>query len=425
MGTYTEFEVNGYQLLTTKSAVVPEIMTVFQESDRQEFSRPIDASDAEDVRTVVRYESTASRIIDRLEVMGFTLARARAEFDAERRSEIERWEDEEHDWRPDNLPLLKRMTFRSYQRALGRVMTAKLYGYSDEPVTRDPVSRYILDDHDELVLGWFGNDIRLLIRTACEVVPGGAPVAQDITDLIAAGYYTASERVCEQATIGLLSQHPENSSRIILTEGTNDAHVLKAGLELLYPHLANYFSFLDFDAIRAPGGASQLVSVIKAFAGAGITNRTIALFDNDTAAGDALRALDRTALPKNIRALHYPDIPLLNRYPTIGPSGLMRLNVNGLAGSIELYFGKDILQSGNGLMPVQWRGYSEAMKQYHGEVTQKASLLKAFNERTARCRNDQAVIGKTDWSGIDAILQTIFHAFDSPSAETRQRTSKR
>jgi hypothetical protein len=67
MGTYTEFEVNGYQLLTTKSAVVPEIMTVFQESDRREFSRPIDAGDAEDVRTVVRYESTASRIIDRLE----------------------------------------------------------------------------------------------------------------------------------------------------------------------------------------------------------------------------------------------------------------------------------------------------------------------------------------------------------------------
>ena len=33
MGTYTELTVAGYPLITSKSAVVPEVMTVFRESD--------------------------------------------------------------------------------------------------------------------------------------------------------------------------------------------------------------------------------------------------------------------------------------------------------------------------------------------------------------------------------------------------------
>ena len=41
MGTYTEFTVDGYALVTSKSAVVAEVMTLFRESDRSVYRRRI------------------------------------------------------------------------------------------------------------------------------------------------------------------------------------------------------------------------------------------------------------------------------------------------------------------------------------------------------------------------------------------------
>jgi hypothetical protein len=97
-------------------------------------------------------------------------------------------------------------------------------------------------------------------------------------------------------------QH-ERSMKDILTEGVTDRRVLEASLKLLYPHLAEYYAFMDFDGANAPGGAGQLVNTVKAFAGAGIANRVIALFDNDTAARSALRGLEGVSLPSSMRVL--------------------------------------------------------------------------------------------------------------------------
>ena len=184
------------------------------------------------------------------------------------------------------------------------------------------------------------------------------------------------EPVCENAIRDLVEGHPENAPRIVLTEGSTDGAVLKAALALLYPHLEGYYSFLDFESTRAAGGAGHLVSVVKAFAGAGITNRIIALFDNDTAAREAVRALQTVRLPPNFAVRHYPDLELLRAYPTLGPGGLTTLDVNGLAASIELYFGKDVLSDGQGgMIPVRWKGYSDALRNDQGEVGNKGRLL--------------------------------------------------
>ena len=53
------------------------------------------------------------------------------------------------------------------------------------------------------------------------------------------------------------------------------------------------------------------------------------LLDNDTAARDALRALRGATLPSHYSVLHYPDIDLARSYPTLGPSGLSEMDVNG------------------------------------------------------------------------------------------------
>lgn len=39
------------------------------------------------------------------------------------------------------------------------------------------------------------------------------------------------------------------------------------------------------------------------------------------------------------------------KHPTLGPNGTSKMDINGLACSVELYLGTDILTRGNGLIP--------------------------------------------------------------------------
>jgi hypothetical protein len=88
------------------------------------------------------------------------------------------------------------------------------------------------------------------------------------------------------------------------------------------------------------------------------------------------------------------------------------LNVNGIAGSLELYFGIDVLTDATGqLSPVQWTGFDTSLNQYQGEVISKAALQEKFAERVARCEADRSILSITDWTGIRAVLEQVFVAF--------------
>ena len=58
-------------------------------------------------------------------------------------------------------------------------------------------------------------------------------------------------------------------------------------MRVLVPHLRSYYSFLDFSAAAARGGATALMEVVKAFAGARLVSRLVAIFDNDAVGRDA------------------------------------------------------------------------------------------------------------------------------------------
>jgi hypothetical protein len=98
---------------------------------------------------------------------------------------------------------------------------------------------------------------------------------------------------CVDSTCSVFAEEYQSSAKIILlTEGKSDTAILSAALDLLYPHLAGYYSFMEFDALRVGGGAGNLANLVKAFAGAGIANRTIALFDRGLICGLARRYSD-------------------------------------------------------------------------------------------------------------------------------------
>ena len=124
-------------------------------------------------------------------------------------------------------------------------------------------------------------------------------------------------------------------------------------MRILFPHLLDYYSFLDFETGKVPGGAANLANLVKAFAAAGIVNRVVAVFDNDTAAESSLASLRTVALPTNIQTRQLPSLPALSTYPTLGPTGMSLTNVNGLSASLDLYLGNDVRSYEGALSPVQ------------------------------------------------------------------------
>lgn len=427
MGSYTDLTINGYPVLETKSYVIPEVMTIFQESDkyvamrqlseRNElvWGKPSPEKDREELG--ITYSCEVSKVIDRLNIMGFTLDRVRKEFEEIRLSEIEKyssWIDEgEDDWCREELEYFRNLTFASYVEALRSVLRQRIspqaFGQLDRNLS--PIEKKIIRDNDDYHFGFLGSDLRSFIRLVCELVPKNSLVIQDLSEVVSAGYYEQGEPVCDNSIQTLTARYPENSARIILTEGSTDIEILKEALALLYPHLVGYYTFLNFMSSRAQGGAGSLVTTIKAFAAAGISNRIIAIFDNDSAAFDARRSLDAIQLPQNIAVCNYPDMSTLEAYPTLGPNGHAPLNVNGLAGSIELYVGRDILGNGEDF-PVQWKGYIESVKKYQGEVMHKARIQGEFSEKIVRCKTSKKDFEQCDWSGLRAILEVIFNAFE-------------
>ena len=116
-------------------------------------------------------------------------------------------------------------------------------------------------------------------------------------------------------------------------------------------------------------------------------------------------------MPDNIKVISYPDIDLARNYPAIGPAGISQMNINGLACSIELYFGTDVLTQDGQLTPVQWKGYDESIKQYQGEILNKKALQDAFMQKANQCLADRNVLKTTDWSSMHLVWQSIFQCF--------------
>jgi hypothetical protein len=204
---------------------------------------------------------------------------------------------------------------------------------------------------------------------------------------------------------------------IVLTEGSTDKYVLEHAFRILRPELRQFVSFMDFAAFGVEGGASFLTKLVKSFAAAGIRDRIVALFDNDSAGCAAQHSLLDFELPENIRILRYPDIPLARDYPTLGPTGSARADVNGLAASIELYLGTDVLQEPDGsLMPIQWTGFDSKMKRFQGELVGKRSCMKRF-EQKVDCYKASVLGDEESWEDLIAIVNTICRAFEAQDAE--------
>lgn len=86
----------------------------------------------------------------------------------------------------------------------------------------------------------------------------------------------------------------------------------------------------------------------------------------------------------------------------------------GIAASIELYLGNDVLQiDGKARMPVQWTGYDKVLQQYQGEVVDKSVIHARFRQKLCEHQSDPG----PEWDDLRMVLKTIFSAFASRNKE--------
>jgi hypothetical protein len=438
MGSYAESYLGPFHVSSSKGAADPYIMGHFRATDK------VMTWDFDALPTVLKknydptqlggegdppsedfpfvfYRVSLSVLRDRLAVQGYTLATACEAFAKCIQLElIERRERaEEHpDLYAETIHVLEGQTIERWLEALRRIASENL-GWKDR-------ERYVGTLIGEMLNGatgaaWYGYpgiDSNIPLRIAVEACSEGDELLCDVTDLVWSESWDAGENFAEHG-VGVPPKEYFGSARtLVLTEGRFDAFVLSKSLELLFPHLRDYYSFMDFDNYDPEGGAAALVKQVKAFAGAGVVNRMVAIFDNDAASHDSVRSLKQLKLPTNIKVMHLPELEFLRNYPTLGPAGESTMDVNGLAGNIEMYLGKDVLTSPMSNQPVrvQWKGFVAGVGKYHGEILDKSSVQERFREKLTRAtKTSPLTLG--DWDSLRRVLRSLFDIFHHEDAK--------
>lgn len=420
MGSYAVLRIGTLWVAELKSDVPSEMASIFRDSDLVISPSGETHWDALLERSVPAslhiFSLSVSDAISRLNVMGFTASLAHAAFEAgirDRLEELQAWYDDEGH---EDEHSLRQLTLSDYLGYLKDVLSSPYSLF--EPELGPHLSGTSAFLHEELREDFFwsfpSGDPRWAIRLILELSDPADVLALDVSELVDNEYIQDVSRYCQDKRAAVASDAGQVGPIIVLTEGSSDSMILRDSLALMHPELIGYFSFLDFSFLNLQGGAPELVRAIKSFATAGVANRVIAIFDNDSAAHDALSLLDQKKLPGTIRVLHYPTSSIASSYPTVGPAGGIELmDVNGKAASLELYFGSSVLMDSNGaLMPVRWTGYVQKLKRYQGEVEGKATLQKEFVDLLASLRGQPASVVRTKLPDMALVLDTLRNAFN-------------
>ena len=428
----------SWTLESTTEDIDPGVMAIFRPRDKcvqqihwhnRELLEPyVEADIIDDYLkdgpfALVQYRCSANVARDRLELMGFTYDLAKAAFQAGLQNDVHRYVSYDNS-RPcvqeETLDALKAMTFDSWLAEFRRIREDKVIKGSLErtsvPDKQTPLLRHMLASPYSFY-GFPWVDCRHSLRVMLDEVADTAELVYDLTDLAIRCLVERPEDLVTWAEHVINENFILDRRVIVLTEGDKDKEVLERALLLLYPHLSDYFHFFDFNGQRLGGGAAQLSNLVRAFAAADIKHRVIALFDNDTAARASVSNLDLSRLPQNIVVRHYPSLPIARHYPTRGPSGEVWMDVNGLAGGLELYLGRDVLLDSHArLSPVQWSGYDHRLQRYQGAVLGKDRIFTQFINRLSRCEENPDEIDAYDWDGVKAIINTVLTAFHDVDA---------
>jgi hypothetical protein len=421
METFT-FCIDGRTLFTGKWPP-NELLSLFRESERHERLR-LPTEDKEDGKAYV-YECPVEHLIDRLEIMGFTLARAQRQMEKLRADALNSIEfrfvpknepADKSEVRLKKLEIVSKSRLEDWLEAYVRVTDAWLSGNFYQRSDRGPLDHYLylflMEERDAPIEGVRNpfEETRFQLREMLAFFPSDAMATLDYTPMVVNWDIPPTERLADAATDSLLAPARGTEPIVVLTEGRTDTRILSRSLEKLFPHLAHLYTFLDHEGFGPQPGTSGVGNLFKGLAGCRISNRVIALFDNDAAGTVALRKTRERPFPANFLAMQLPTLEIARNYPTLGPTGLAYTDINGLACGIELYLGAPSLTGDDGtLTPIQWTGFEHQLQKYQGELLLgKERVQERYLQRLEAATD---AVSNPEFEDMRQLLRSTFQAF--------------
>ena len=428
----------------SKNGIEAEIISLFSETNQRVVFNSKGSSIPESLHVFHRknitltefqffyYEERASVIKDKLDLMGYTYDTAKLAFTEWHESSKKIWAQQMSTI--ESLPLRKTFEVLFALSVDNWIDTLKIIN-SGNPQTQYESSSSEITSSLECMLSqsWYGFpglDRRIPLRLMLEEVNLDDYFIYDVTELFLQGGIHPKAALIENGRRWSTGKFiSEQNPTKIYTEGVTDAKFIKQALALLYPHLKDYFSFIDFRGGKlgkVAGSVGQLVNNLKTIEAVKAGKDIIALFDNDAAAHEGTSKLlgkissKGNSLPHNIRILFLPELDYLKNYPTIGPSEKLSLeDINGKAATIEFYFGEDVLKTdGENLTPVRWTSYMPNLEIYQGEIIKyKGQVQKNIEEKLHQAELNGKSDFDSSWNDIQLVFKMFFSAFNERNRE--------
>jgi len=353
-------------------------------------------------RGVHRYRAPARTVARRLDILGHTLRRARLAY-VEGVQEIAEYHLElwpVHRLGPDGFDRwMEEGTFYPTGGTCGKcgmIHRTSPDGTCPRCGYEGPLSL------ENCMHGFPGYHFFLVLRCLVERYPPQTLVTLDLSDLLDNEF---------------ISEEPEperfkwRTKTLIVTEGKSDSRLLRRAIDILFREYRDFFSFIDYETANARGGTAELVQFVKMLTGCGIKNRMVVLFDNDAAGQDALGQVQQNGnLPENVFALALPSLERFQLYPTLGPDGPARTDINGRACSLELYLGVNALTDPvTGELPIRWGGFNERLGRYQGALSsrEKGQVQERFERILDEVERNPEKRDQYDFAGIEAVFEAI------------------
>jgi HEPN/Toprim N-terminal domain 1 len=181
---------------------------------------------------------------------------------------------------------------------------------------------------------------------------------------------------------------------LIVTEGSSDAKIIQHAFNLLKPHIADFFDFVDMEEGYPFSGTGNLFRFLQGLISISIQNNVVVIYDNDA---EGIANYERSCalnVPTNMLILKLPNSRDFAEFDTIGPNGRQIADINGCAAAIECYL--DL-----GARPlVRWTSFNSKTNTYQGELINKTSYMRSFLDQRER-------VDGYDYSRIEAVLDII------------------
>ena len=323
------------------------------------------------------------QVMERIDLLGYTMNHARREFEY-----VSRRHDS--DSNTFSFELLAKMLATDFVTSIP-TGEGKYFGKHFRCDFFDPLTlERIVEDPENVrfdaAAGMEHFSVYTILRlVAQDPLARGLPVSWHFADVEDGGWARRNK---------FMRSVDQENRFLIVTEGSSDAKAIRHALNLLKPHVADFFDFVDMNEGYPFTGTGNLYNFTKGLIGISVQNNVIILYDNDAEGVSSFNRTVKLNVPDNMRILKLPDLAEFRDFETVGPSGAHRAGINGRAAAIECYL--DVGPAAT----VRWNNYHKELGAYHGELVDKGDVMRAFLAQSE-------VNGDYDFSRIATVVDMI------------------